>query len=233
LLSLNVIKNEHKSKRQNAKATGFAISFGGNGITIARNANISKEEGNKIYNDYMTAFPGVASYFKNCKDKVLKNGYIIVNPLIGKRINFTGFKEYLRLKKEINNDFWEKWKALKELPDYEDNPQFIKLKEILTKKSKLEGKFERSSYNFPIQGTAAEMTKISCIYVFNHILKTNNMFKVLFPLVVHDQLVLEVPIGEEEYWSKVVSNYMVKAGNIFCKSVQITAEPVILDKWQK
>jgi DNA polymerase I-like protein with 3'-5' exonuclease and polymerase domains len=181
----------------------------------------------------MEAFPNIKAYFKKCKDAVLKNGYIINNSIIKTRINFTAFKEYIRLKGEINQSFWEKWKYLKSLPDFELDPRYIKLKEKLTRKSKLEGRFERASYNYPVQSTAANMSKLAAIHVFNEIKSQNKLFKVLFPLMVHDQLVIECPIEESELWSKIVSESMVKAGNVFCKSVQIKAEPEILHKWKK
>jgi len=232
-LPLEEIKEKHKDKRQNAKAAGFAIQFGGVGATIARNLSIPIEEGNAVYNGYMEAFPNVKSYFKICKENVLKNGYIVINKITGARVRFSAFREYLGLKREINQEFWEKYKAAKELNDYENNPIFIKLKEKLISKSKLEGRFERASYNFPVQGTAAAMTKIAAIYVFNEIKAKGKLFNVLFPLIVHDQIVLECDKEESELWAKIVSDSMVKSGNIFCKSVQIKAVPEILEKWKK
>ena len=51
--------------RQIAKAAGFALAYGGNGFTIAKNLGISPERGDKVYNDYFKAFPGLNDYFNN------------------------------------------------------------------------------------------------------------------------------------------------------------------------
>lgn len=62
-LSLDEIKKNHKDKRQIAKAAGFAINYGGTGITIAENLSMSIDKGEEVYKAYFKAFPGLAKYF--------------------------------------------------------------------------------------------------------------------------------------------------------------------------
>ena len=61
-----------KDLRQQAKSVEFAVAYGGTGFTIANNNNISVEEGNKIYEAYFKAFPGLKSYFKKVGDAAKK-----------------------------------------------------------------------------------------------------------------------------------------------------------------
>jgi DNA polymerase-1 len=226
---LDEIKTKHKQARQSAKAAGFAIQYGGVGATIAKNLSISTEEGEFVYNSYMKAFPKISEYFKKCKAQVLSKGFIVTNQLTKRRIHFTDFEKYKELSKEITGKFWEEYREQKKLNSF----KFSLMKETIREYFLIKGKLERASLNYPIQSTGADMTKLAAMYLFNHIIETDNMFKVFIPLVVHDQIVVECPDSETEYWAKITSDCMVKAGDLFCKSVKIKAEPEILKKWKK
>jgi DNA polymerase I-like protein with 3'-5' exonuclease and polymerase domains len=95
------------------------------------------------------------------------------------------------------------------------------------------GSYERMSMNYPIQAGSASITKIACIYVYREIEKQNAFWKVLFPNVIHDQIILEVPEEEKQQWSDTVRYCMEKAGEPFCKTVKLRAEPEQLYKWKK
>jgi len=226
---LHEIKTKYKKERNSAKAAGFAIQYGGVGATIAKNLSISTEEGEFVYNSYMKAFPKISEYFKKCKAQVLSKGYIVTNQLTKRRIHFTDFEKYKELSKEITGEFWEEYREQKKL----NSLKFSLMKETIREYFLIKGKLERASLNYPIQSTGADMTKLAAMYLFNHIIETDNMFRVFIPLVVHDQIVVECPDSETEYWAKITSDCMVKAGDLFCKSVKIKAEPEILKKWKK
>jgi DNA polymerase-1 len=78
-LSDSEIKNLHKDKRQIAKAAGFAINYGGNGFTIAKNLGITTEEGDRVYEAYFKAFPKLGEYFKYVKNKTFRLGYVLID----------------------------------------------------------------------------------------------------------------------------------------------------------
>ena len=88
-LSLDDIKTYHKDKRQIAKAAGFAINYGGNGFTISNNLGISTEQGEEVYNAYFKAFPGLKNYFTSVQKQSHKQGYILIDPLTGRKNWFT------------------------------------------------------------------------------------------------------------------------------------------------
>jgi DNA polymerase-1 len=184
-LSLDEIKDKHKAKRQIAKGAGFAINYGGTGITIAQNLNISMEEGNTVYEEYFKAFPGLANYFKTEKARALKLGYIQFNTISGRKCFIPYFDEYEKLHKEIydTKGFWDEYKLHKN----ENSPEFTsyykpKVRQYFMKR----GEIERMSLNYPVQGSSADITKLACIYFFRYLVSNSLVFKVLVNNVVHD-----------------------------------------------
>jgi DNA polymerase I-like protein with 3'-5' exonuclease and polymerase domains len=84
-LSLSDIKKNHSDKRQMAKAAGFAINYGGTGFTIANNLGVSEEVGNFVYESYFKAFPGLNKFFTGIKNDAKRKGYILIDPLTGRK----------------------------------------------------------------------------------------------------------------------------------------------------
>jgi DNA polymerase-1 len=230
-LSLDEIKDKHKNKRQIAKGAGFAINYGGTGITIAQNLNISMEEGEEVYKAYFKAFPDLANYFKREKAQALSLGYIQFNNVSGRKCFIPFFEEYQKLHEEIykTEGFWDDYKLEKS----KNSGIFIshfkpKVREYFMKK----GDIERMSLNYPIQGTSADITKLAGIYFFEYLEKNNLIFKVLLPNVVHDEWIVECPLDLSEKLSKVLQESMERAGDVFCKTIKLKAEPCITKYWK-
>jgi DNA polymerase-1 len=230
-LSLDEIKDKHKNKRQIAKGAGFAINYGGTGITIAQNLNISMEEGEEVYKAYFKAFPGLANYFKREKAQALSLGYIQFNNISGRKCFIPFFEEFQKLHEEIykTEGFWDDYKLEKS----RNSGIFIshfkpKVREYFMKK----GDIERMSLNYPIQGTSADITKLAGIYFFEYLEKNNLIFKVLLPNVVHDEWIVECPEDMSEELSKVLQESMERAGDVFCKTIKLKAEPCVTKYWK-
>lgn len=228
-LTLDEVKDKHKSKRQAAKSAGFAINYGGQGITIADNLGIPLEEGNKIYDAYFLAFPGLRRYFDTVKQSGLDSGYILINDVTRRKSFLPFFPEYKRLEQEMDKKFWTRYREAKAKQSY-DYPE---LKDKVSKYFMYKGDIERKSLNFPIQGTSAEITKISCVYIFNYIIENNLFGAVKFVNTVHDENVLECPLEMQDEIAKMVEEAMCKAGEIFCKRVPLKAEPELSTYWKK
>ena len=230
-LSLDEIKEKHKAKRQIAKSAGFAINYGGTGITIAQNLNMSIAEGDEVYAAYFKAFPGLANYFKQEKASALKLGYVQFNDISGRKCFIPFFDEYTKLHNEIYNTegFWEDYKSHKA-----SNSQRFKdyFKPMVRQYFMKKGEIERMSLNYPIQGSSADITKLAGIYFFRYLRKNNLIFKVLLPNVVHDEWIVEAPEEMAKEISKVLQECMEKAGDVFCKVVKLKAEPQITKYWQ-
>jgi DNA polymerase-1 len=226
---LKTIKTKYKDERQKAKATGFAINYGGDGNTIASNLNISKEEGEEIYKAYFVAFPGVRDYFKKAEKQALKDGYILFNEISKSKCFVVNFEQYKSLEEKVSKPgFWEVYREEKS----KDSLLYKReLKLLVSKYFKLKGNISRMALNFPIQGSSAEITKLACIYIFEHILKNNLVNIVKFSNVIHDEILLECPESLSDTIVKIVEECMIKAGNLYCKVVPLKTEVKICKFW--
>lgn len=234
-LTVAEIKEKHKDKRQAAKTAGFALSYGGSGQTVARNNNMTLEEGEAVYEAYFGAFPGLQEYFESQKKKVLNAGYVQFNDIIKTKSFIEGYDDYLILGQQLNRAFWDRWKEVK-FQYFEKGNFELEYKDMKSKIShyfKLRGAIERKAINFPVQGSSATITKIASIYFFKW-LRENDLFgKVLIVNEVHDSIVCECPDYLRTATIKALRETMVKAGAIFCKRVPLKVEVTSGEFWKK
>jgi DNA polymerase I-like protein with 3'-5' exonuclease and polymerase domains len=230
-LSLDEIKKNHSKKRQIAKAAGFAINYGGTGITIAQNLSMSIDKGEEVYKAYFKAFPGLDKYFKQQKKSAIKLGFIQFNEISFRKCFIPFFEEFQKLNEHINGHdsvFWDVYKAEKKKnSDVFNNDLKPKVREYFMKR----GDIERNSLNYPIQGTSADITKLAGIYMFRYLRAENLLFKVLMPNVVHDEIHLECSEDIANKMAEILKKCMEKAGDVFCKTIKLKAEPCITDYW--
>jgi len=207
---LKWIKDYHKKERDIAKTAEFAIGYGGNGSTIAKNTGVSNEQGTIVYNTYFERFSGLKSYFDRGFNKAAKKHYIQFN-------NVTKRKYFIS-----ESDPFIKYADIAEW-----NP---KSKEAFEYR-KASAEIQRLSQNYPIQGSAADCTKIALILIFKEILKNNWFNKVKIVNVVHDEIELEGPIELKDTLTALVKNSMEKAGTYFCKYPTLSADVEVGDHW--
>lgn len=228
-IKLEDVKKQRPDLRQKAKSANFAIKFGGVGFTISNNLSISPEEGEAIYKAYMDAFPGIKKYF----DKVFKEaddkGYVLISKVSGAKSYFDFWDEYLDLKQQVEAPgFWDDYRYHKQ----NNSEKFInQLSPIVRKYFKYKGVIQRRSYNYPVQGEAANITKLAAIYFYNWILGNNLWGIVLITHVVHDEILIEYPEKMKERIEPVLKMYLEKAGKVFCKRVPLTATPATGKYW--
>ncbi|QDP66120.1 MAG: putative DNA polymerase [Prokaryotic dsDNA virus sp.] len=228
-VSLADIKKLHKDKRQIAKGAGFAINYGGTGITIAQNLSLPLNKGEEVYEAYFKAFPGLSLYFRKEKQKVLNLGYIEFNEVSKRKCFIWFYEDFKRLEKTVQEKgFWAKYKQEKlGNTDLFNNELKPLVREYFMKK----GDMERMSLNYPIQGSSADITKLAGIYAFRELKKRGLLFKVLMPNVVHDELHLECDKSIANEMAELLKNCMEKAGDRFCKTIKLKAEPCITKVW--
>jgi DNA polymerase-1 len=214
---LDEVKSKFPEYRQRAKSANFAISYGGSGYTIANNLNIPPAQGEAVYDAYMKAFPGLAKFFEEQKRKVFEKGYILINEKTGRKRFGEGIKDVHS--KYINIE-WTRYKKDKEY------------KEECQKVMKQKGGIEREALNTPIQGTAADMSKLAGVKFFNWIVEKKMFGKILIPIFVHDEYVVECSKGNAEKVATKLKECMEDAGNFFLSTLKINAEPVITEQWE-
>lgn len=229
-MDLNDIKKKHKDKRQSAKVAGFAINYGGSGIGIADQLGLSVDQGQYIYDAYFRAFPGLKAYFDETKKFGVENGYVLISPVTGKKSYVDYYDEFIQIKNEMNKDFWDRYKQLKN----SDTPTAREMKEKVSKFFRKRGDIERMSLNYGIQGESAEITKLACVYFWTKYLVPNNLlFKVLIVNIIHDEILIETPEEIAQQAAAQLEKSMVDAGAKFCKRVPLKADPCIEKFWKK
>ena len=102
------IKKLYHNWRQKAKSIEFAINYGGDYNTISKNDGIPVEEAKEIYDNFMEGFPGIKRYQDYCRAAVMRDGYILLNPLTGHRAHIYDAEELKETHNKIQEPgFWE------------------------------------------------------------------------------------------------------------------------------
>jgi len=226
---LKTIKSKYKDERQKAKVANFTIQNGGGGSTVAKNLNVLIEEGDSLYKAYFDAFPGVKNYAKKVARQALHDGYILFNNISGSRSFIEFFDTYKKLENKIVVEgFWEIYKDEKAKNSYSFNNE---LKPLVSRYFRLRGKIERLALDYPIQGSAAEISKLAAIYIFEYIVKNNFIGIVKFCNLIHDEALLECPKGIADIIQKAVEQCMERAGKVYCKVVPLKVESSVCNFW--
>lgn len=209
-----------KSTRQNAKGIEFAIGYGGDFNTIAQNAGIPIEEAKEIYDSYMKGFPGVAKYQEYCRKAVIRDGYILMNPVTGHRCHIPDWEnKWKPIKEKMNSDgFWQSYRELKQFDPYGEEIQEIK------KYFRIKSDIEKQSINYRIQNRGAMCFKLSAILLFRWIIKNNyqNIVKICIP--AHDEFDCECPENMAEEFALVLQKCMEKGAQPFCTRLPLSSD---------
>lgn len=201
-LTHDEIGEQYPELRNRAKAAGFAIQYGGNGATIADNLNIAVEEGERVYEGFMKAFPKLSNYFDAVHKEALDKGYILSNNITkGKR--FIKDYKYYKLGKYSNRDM-----------------------------TSFENKVYRLALNTPVQGTAADISKTAGVLIFEWILKNKRFGKTKIVNFIHDEFVLEEHQRKAEETAQTIKELMEQAASYYLTELTMRADPKISKKWE-
>ena len=227
------VKDKFPKLRGKAKKAKFAIHYGGNGQTIARNLSLPLEEGNNIEKSYLTGLPNIATYFKKVKKQMWDDGYILINALTGHKQFIWDWAEWKEVEKKFTQEYWAEYRQVKQ--DWIDEgsirdmrpPMMMEVSRFFQVKSG----YERNSLNSPVQGTAAIITKIAGVRFYNYLLENNLLFKVWIANDVHDEYLVECPDELVTIVAQNLKKSMDDSAAIFCKSVKLVAVPELGKHW--
>jgi DNA polymerase-1 len=90
---------------------------------------------------------------------------------------------------------------------------------------------QRRSFNFPVQGSGSDVTKLAACYMFDYILENKLFNKVKIVNLVHDEILIECPTSVEDKIAKKLEECMVKSGKIFFTRIPLEAEASIGNYW--
>ena len=220
------IKKLYHNWRQKAKSIEFAINYGGDYNTISKNDGIPVEEAKEIYDNFMEGFPGIKRYQDYCRMAVMRDGYILLNPLTGHRAHIYDAEELKETHNKMQEPgFWEYYQNVRKR-----NPQDEIVQEVRHYMQR-KAASEKQSINYRIQNRGAMCFKLSSIKLFNWIVDHKLIDKVKMCVPAHDEFNLECPEAIKEQVGKVLIDCMIAGGKPFCPNVFLGADIDINDHW--
>ena len=113
-LTVEEIKSQYKSYRQDAKGVEFGIFYGGDANTLHQNKGFDMKVAEGIYNNFMAKFTGIKKYQDYCRAAVMKNGYILMNPVTKHRAHIYDYPELKRMMEKFKEpEFWAYYREMK------------------------------------------------------------------------------------------------------------------------
>jgi DNA polymerase-1 len=199
----NDVEEKYPEKRQQIKAIQFGLIYGKTAYGLADGLAITKEEAQKLIDDYFQQFPAVKAFIYRIHRDLQRQGY--VEDVFGRRRHFPVLKERLPQKKYDHMNEREKklFRAIYAAP--------------------------RQAQNFVIQGASATITKLAMIRCHRRIAEKYPA-DVKMILTLHDELQFEVRdaavsdfatelpelmcnLGLEKFGFKLPLSVEVKAGS--------------------
>ena len=100
------------------------------------------------------------------------------------------------------------------------------LNDINSRNGMIRSSAERNAINTPVQGSAADIIKLSMINISDEL--KNNSLKSKLILQVHDELVFDVPLGEVDLIKKIIID---KMENAYILKVPLTVDLGVGNNW--
>lgn len=196
----------HKMLRDTIKTINFGLAYGMSEFKLSASASISVPEAKALIKDYFTVFPRIGNTLNYLGCFGVRNGYIqTIAPFYRKR-------------------WFPFWKYSCHLAEY--HIQGIKRDSTL-------GAIERASKNQPIQGTAADIAKLSIVMIRWALSDRNYRDRVKLVMQVHDQDTTICAEDFAEQWKVEMTDIMEKAAYFIIPNGLLKAETNITDRWSK
>lgn len=232
---LIISSKTHPKERQDAKAIGFKISYGGSAYTLKDDFGVIEEVAKEFIDGFFQAFPTLADNFEQAKIKAIKLGYIEIDSLTQRRWfdkNFNKMqelnkkawdcypKDYSKLSIDAKNKVKEKLKI--------EHPE---LKDLWSEYFSLRGKLERNALNYRIQGRAGSQTKKAGVLFRQKQLENNLQNKTWLVSMIHDEALIETTLEYAEEAKLLLEQSMIIGAQTYCEAVKMEAEGFIVDYW--
>ena len=240
-----------KKRRGESKKIVLGILYGRGIPSIAEQLGKTVQEAQKIYDNVLAKFEGLAKFISESEDMAREYGYVttvwgrrrqlpdmqlpyyefkykngvnpdfdplsgdtseysdevpedIVEDLTNKLLHCRGFKQREQFKEKIRNAGMT----------IKDNSSFI-------------ARAQRQTVNARVQGSAADLTKLAQIELFNNQELKDLGFRMLIP--VHDEIIAECPIENAKRCAELMSYCMRHAGKDLC--VPLSCDVALFYNW--
>lgn len=156
-----VVTKDDKTRRSLAKTTSFALLFGGDEHTVARNASIPIEAAKEIVDGFLVGLPYLRAWIEQVKKHAATQGQIATFMGRVRRL-----QQYFRPEPPRGDSGWKAWRKLK-------------------------SRGEREAINHPVQGGAADIFKTACVLTRRAVESHGWDAAILSPQVlwIHDEVV--------------------------------------------
>lgn len=246
---------EGAKRRSIAKTILLGIMYGRGCASIAEQIDCTPQEAQKIIDTFYSSFPQVKEWVTNTEKDAKVTGYVEdywgrrrrlpdllkpkysitvkgedntlspdFNPLLGAR----------GLVKNLHPSKFQKWQdalsKMKGRKDYEKIKMDAAKEDVtIVDNGAFIAQAERQCVNARIQGSAATLTKLAMIEVFNDDILKHLGFKLL--IAVHDELIGECPIENADAVADRLCERMVYAAKKNGVDVPMKCDPEIEDHW--
>lgn len=226
----NPYSKKFKGKiRDIGKMVGLSLNYGKGAYSLKYDLDCTEEEAQKVIDTVQGELKGLKEYFDKVQKETFDRGYILIDKVTGRKFFLQDEIKELRDKAKIINepDFWEEYRAERE----KGSQRFYnELKPLVSKYFSKKGDIERDSLNYPVQGSSASITKYAMILIDREFKKRE--LSAWIVATIHDEIVVECRRNISEEVRDIMRDKMEGAGETFCPSVKILAEPVITNKWE-
>jgi DNA polymerase-1 len=203
--------------RQTFKTCVLAMFYGAAPATVARDQHQPEEDMEKLQREVFKAFPMAREYRKRIEVIVKQNGF--TRTPLGRTRYYPQLAVIERLKHRPDAHI-EIAKAMNM-----DAPIWS------TSYAKALQRIVNEAVNAPIQGTGADMMKLSLVAV-DDIIRKNN-YDAGIVLTVHDEMVVECREDQAQELYPQVIQAMQDSGQLLCPDVKMIADGTIDRLWQK
>uniref|UniRef100_A0A6M3X848 Putative DNA polymerase n=1 Tax=viral metagenome TaxID=1070528 RepID=A0A6M3X848_9ZZZZ len=198
--------------RNVGKKTNLALNYGMSALSFGSILGTTQQEAQELLDIDKESFPVKYAYFDQTFKETLEHGYYKIDDVIG-RISWIPpdiYSEYIQLSR---------------------TPYLRKTNEQRSRYFRIGSEIYRNSMNYPIQGTAGNISKLAGVLIRGYLLKHISKAKIVN--VVHDEYVLECDNQIVEEVAEECSILMTKAAGEYCKKVEMKVDVLIDKHWKK
>lgn len=219
------VKKKAPQWRKKVKGFEFGYMFGAAAPTLAQTAGCTVEEAQAVVDKLDKAFAGMTAFAKKGAAFVRSNGYILINPQTGHRLNWWDWDQWKERQSRYSEPgFWDDFKV-----NHKGTGDALAIE--VRQHFQAASKYDRLARNVVTQGTGAIILKSAMTTLFNWIVD-NGYFNIIHICVaVHDEINCDYP-KELESFPKTLETIMEEAAAKYCKSLPIPAEAEVDLFWR-
>lgn len=204
----NYLAKTNKEKRQRAKSYALGIAYGMTGYKLQFEIGVSQEEAEQLVKDYLTAFPDLARWMNESKDKARSAGYI--KSQAGRMRRLRALPQLFANYGARITDSLRLWKDFHDMPEVYQRAR----EDYKTYKN-----LQNNAINFQIQSLAASIINRAAI-------KLARLFGLVPSMQIHDELVYNIE-DKEGVKTCTVDKLKNTMQNVVSLSVPLRTEPKI------